>query len=76
MTQQQIDAIQQTLTDMRAKIDEIESQLPRENAAAVLARQKAAWKRLRDEIAALPPEGTADSFSGADHDRILYGANP
>lgn len=26
-----------------------------------------------DEIAALPPEGPADGFSGVDADRILYG---
>lgn len=28
------------------------------------------------EIAALPEEGPADSFSGQDHDRILYGNRP
>lgn len=26
-----------------------------------------------DEIAALPPEGPQDGFSGADHDKVLYG---
>jgi predicted DNA-binding antitoxin AbrB/MazE fold protein len=27
-----------------------------------------------DEIARLPAEGPQDGFSGADHDRVLYGA--
>ena len=29
--------------------------------------------RAVDEIAALPSEGPDDGFSGADHDKILYG---
>lgn len=29
--------------------------------------------RVLDRIAALPIEGDTDSFSGADHDRVLYG---
>ncbi|MGA2585146.1 MAG: antitoxin family protein [Tepidisphaeraceae bacterium] len=28
-----------------------------------------------DEIARLPAEGPQDGFSGADHDRVLYGAD-
>jgi predicted DNA-binding antitoxin AbrB/MazE fold protein len=28
--------------------------------------------RILSEIARLPPEGTDDGFSGADHDSILY----
>jgi predicted DNA-binding antitoxin AbrB/MazE fold protein len=27
------------------------------------------------EIASLPPEGPQDGFSGADHDKILYGGS-
>ncbi|MGI8980096.1 MAG: hypothetical protein ACR2FY_12805 [Pirellulaceae bacterium] len=29
---------------------------------------------ILDRIAALPIEGTAEPFSGADHDKVLYGA--
>lgn len=29
---------------------------------------------ILDRIAALPIEGLTDPFSGADHDRVLYGA--
>ena len=29
---------------------------------------------ILDRITALPIEGETDSFSGADHDRALYGA--
>jgi predicted DNA-binding antitoxin AbrB/MazE fold protein len=30
---------------------------------------------LLDMIASLPPEGPNDGFSGADHDKILYGGD-
>jgi predicted DNA-binding antitoxin AbrB/MazE fold protein len=38
---------------------------PGQSAAALLA-----------ELAALPEEGPGDSFSGADHDAVLYGKRP
>jgi hypothetical protein len=30
--------------------------------------------QIMDRIAALPDENPGDTFSGADHDRVLYGA--
>ena len=30
-------------------------------------------RRIMDRIAALPIEGKTDPFSGADHDKVLYG---
>ena len=33
----------------------------------------AAVRDLVEEIAALPIEGATDPFSGADHDKVLYG---
>jgi len=36
--------------------------------------QHARILQILDEIAALPIEGMTDPFSGADHDRALYGA--
>jgi hypothetical protein len=31
-------------------------------------------REIMDRIAALPDENPGDTFSGADHDRVLYGA--
>ena len=39
-----------------------------------LARQQAAIREFIAEMAALPPEGPDDGFSGRDHDKVLYGA--
>jgi predicted DNA-binding antitoxin AbrB/MazE fold protein len=36
------------------------------------AGEQAAPARTLSEIAALPAEGAADSFSGRDHDSVLY----
>lgn len=44
-----------------------------EDGAEIIAQRKAAiaeFLRLAEE---LPPEGPDDGFSGADHDRVLYG---
>ena len=49
----------------RAEIIILPQDQAAENPAAILA-----------EIAALPEEGLTDSFSGKDHDVILYGGKP
>jgi predicted DNA-binding antitoxin AbrB/MazE fold protein len=41
--------------------------------AAPAAASAAAVRDFVEEIAALPLEGPQDGFSGADHDKILYG---
>jgi hypothetical protein len=33
-------------------------------------------RAILDEITALPNENTGDAFSGADHDKVLYGEMP
>ncbi len=40
----------------------------------LLLRQREALDALRAEIEAMPSAAPADGFSGADHDRLLYGA--
>ena len=42
------------------------------DTAAVEERRRRVNQAL-DEIAALPLEGPQDGFSGADHDKVLYG---
>lgn len=44
-----------------------------ETSGALLSQQRAALGALREEMNALPLSSAADGFSGADHDRLLYG---
>ena len=53
--------------------------VPTEPAAAAAERaaggsNAAESGEIMDEIAALPDENPGDTFSGADHDKVLYGA--
>jgi predicted DNA-binding antitoxin AbrB/MazE fold protein len=52
----------------------IEEHLPDDSAAAQ-ARRRAAMDEFLRLAKELPLEGPNDGFSGADHDRVLYG-NP
>jgi hypothetical protein len=38
-----------------------------------IRRQQDALQELHATLDALPPEGPQDSFSGRDHDKLLYG---
>jgi predicted DNA-binding antitoxin AbrB/MazE fold protein len=43
-------------------------------ASKAMLRQRADLDDFRRVMAALPVESPTDGFSGADHDRLLYGA--
>jgi predicted DNA-binding antitoxin AbrB/MazE fold protein len=50
--------------------------VPTEPAAAagrMTEEQRRALHEVRKEIESLPNESPGDTFSGADHDRVLYG---
>lgn len=55
-----------------AVIPEVET--PRERSDRMTPEEHARVLGILDRIAALPIEGMTDPFSGADHDRALYGA--
>lgn len=72
----------QTLESLLAKLTPAErrwlaarlQQLPSAvQATPKVEEQQAAWATLFEELKALPIEGPCDGFSGADHDRLLYG---
>jgi hypothetical protein len=46
-----------------------------EQAAEVMSEdERRRIRQVMDEIAAMPNENPGDTFSGADHDKVLYGA--
>lgn len=52
--------------------------VPTEPAAAagrMTEEQRRALHEARKEIESLPNENPGDTFSGADHDKVLYGAD-
>ena len=52
-----------------------ESEVPdSETSGTLLSQQSAALAVLREEMNSLPLNSAAEGFSGADHDRLLYGA--
>jgi hypothetical protein len=47
---------------------------PRESEPDIMPEsERRRIREILDRIAALPIEGMTDSFSGADHDKVLYG---
>ena len=42
--------------------------------ARCLKRSAVEFRKIMNEIAALPNENPGDTFSAADHDKVLYGA--
>lgn len=55
-------------------IPDQQSQLLPEEPRRMTPEDHAKLLSILDRIAALPIEGDTDPFSGADHDRVLYGA--
>jgi hypothetical protein len=66
------------ILDDISEATETQEALPDGNTSSVLVEYhfdgKTPYEHLL-EIAALPSEGIDDGFSGADHDKILYGEN-
>lgn len=50
-----------------------EVEVPLEQPDRMTPEEHARVLSILDRIAALPTEGKTDPFSGADHDRVLYG---
>jgi predicted DNA-binding antitoxin AbrB/MazE fold protein len=62
-------------TRVSLRISDVKEAGPTADPASVeeIARRKAALADFQRLMAELPLEGPADGFSGADHDRPLYG---
>jgi hypothetical protein len=56
-----------------AVIPEVETPTRSNDSQEMTAEEHARLLSIIDRIAALPIEGDTDPFSGADHDRVLYG---
>ena len=54
-------------------IPEAETPTNSNDSHEMTAEEHARLLSIMDRIAALPIEGDTDPFSGADHDRVLYG---
>jgi len=78
MTDRQRQELEDALTRMSDEekqelIERLFRSLKPRNERAVTPRPGTVAQRL-SEIASLPAEGPSDGFSGADHDRVVYGA--
>jgi hypothetical protein len=58
-----------------AEVDVVVRAAPEAPDQVVSDAERQRVLQIMDRIAALPIEGMTDPFSGADHDKILYG-NP
>jgi hypothetical protein len=56
-----------------AVIPEVETPTNSNGSPEMTSEEHARLLSIIDRIAALPIEGDTDPFSGADHDRVLYG---
>jgi hypothetical protein len=58
-----------------AVIPEVQAMLTLPSTTQITPEEHARISSIFDRIAALPIKGETNPFSGADHDRALYGAN-
>lgn len=59
--------------ETRELIERLQQSLCPQNPTVEVSRQSRDWADLLARLDSLPTEGPKDLFSGADHDRVLYG---